>query len=235
MPWFCPTRGRPERLAELALSWEEHEPDTELFLRLWEGDPRVSEYLDRDWPEGWHFEVTDEEHVAEAMNGFFDRDSKGDFYGLITDDVVLQTPNGLRILENLARHWYVSYPNDLWWRHRLAGHMCCGGELLRTLGFWVPRVFKHNQIDVAITEIARECGLLRYCAEVVFHHRHFLYYKDVQKDPTYGLVYGEGINSIEDLKGWVDPSIEVFYRWGKEQFPLLVQKVRQALVREFEQ
>ena len=34
MPWICPTFQRPERLAELAISWDRHQHGKELFVRL---------------------------------------------------------------------------------------------------------------------------------------------------------------------------------------------------------
>ena len=240
MSWFCPTRGRPERLAELALSWEKCEPDTPLFLRLWEGDKRLDDYLKWEWPNTWEITVNKHETVIQAMNGFFDWRPNEAFYGLVTDDIILRTPGGLKELERVAGDWFVAFPNDLMWRHRLPGHPCCGGNLLRTLGYWFPREFEHNQADVAFLQVVENCGLLRYCPHVIFHHRHFLYYDDVPKDETYGLVYEEGINNLSDLKrirasaGSEDPTVQLLDKWIRTKFQDDVNRVRRKLVSEFE-
>lgn len=233
--WFCPTFQRPERLAELALSWDRCEKGKKLHVRVWRGDPKLNQYFAYEWPEGWELSVTDHEWTAEALNGFYDWNPNQDFYGFIADDIVLRTPGGLKIVEDAAKPWFMAYPNDGHWRHFMPTHFCMGGELLRTLGYWVPRVLKHNGIDMAMLNVARNCGLLRYCPQVVFQHKHFLIDPRVKKDETYSRVYTESwIDKGTDLERWTDPSTAESDAWLDTYCAKEVEKVRRALVAAYE-
>ena len=63
--------------------------------------------------------------------------------------------------------------------------------MAQAIGGVVPRMFKHNYMDVGLLNIAAPLSLLRYCPEVVFEHKHFLANK-AEKDDTNKLVYPDG-------------------------------------------
>lgn len=190
MAFLCPTFQRPERLAELALSWEEHEPGTKLYVRIWEHDPCREEYLSIQWPESWELYVSPAKGAGEALNEFFRLHPNEESYGFIGDDVVLRTTGGVGELERTAGEWFIAYPNDCVQRFLIPTHFCIGGELARTIDCVVPPMFKHNYIDVGLKELGERMNLLRWCPHVIFQHKHFLVKAyGIPKDATYQAVY----------------------------------------------
>jgi len=190
MSWICPTFQRPERLAELAASWERCEPGKELHVRIWDKDPRRADYFACDWPEGWKLYRSSAKGAGEALNEFYRLHPNEDSYGFIGDDIVLRTPGGLAILEETAKPWFVAYPDDVLQRHRIPTHFCMGGRLASTLTYIVPPMFKHNYMDAGLQNVVAPLNLLRYCPQVIFQHKHFLVKEyGIEKDDTYGIVY----------------------------------------------
>ena len=185
--WVCPTLGRPERLAELARSWERCQPSTKLAVRLWEGDPRLDEYREMKWPKSWHFYRSEKKYLGPALNEFFAAYPDEETYGFIADDIVLRSPGGLELLESLAQPFFVVYPNDCLQRHKLCTHFCLGGDLVRELG-WLALPMVRHSVDLPWYNIARNTGLLRYEPRVIFQHKHFLV-GSAEKDSTYGILY----------------------------------------------
>lgn len=229
MGWICPTFQRPERLAELALSWEKCEPGKKLWVRVWEDDPRKDDYFKYEWPEGWVLYESAAEWAGEALNQYFDMQPNEPYYGFIGDDIVLRTPLGMSELEDEAGEWCIAYPNDMLQRHRLCTHFCIGGEFARTLGYIVPRTFAHHNIDLALMNIGRETGLIRYCPRVIFQHKHFLARRDVERDATYRKVWGDvpleeisKRNELFDSKVWT--------AWAHGEFSRDVGKLRRKML-----
>ena len=171
MSWFCPTFQRPERLAQLALSWECCEPDTKLYVRVWEGDPRRNDYFSFSWPEAWELYRGKGEWCGDALQEFYKKFPDEKFYGFIGDDVLLRNKGGLGVLEKSAGDENIAYPNDLFQRDKLCTHFCIGGELVRTAGFLVPKGFRHQYLDCVWHIIGLNTGLLRYHPEVIFDHQ----------------------------------------------------------------
>jgi hypothetical protein len=155
-------------------------------VRVWDGDPFREEYAKRRWPKTWNFYHSSHKRVVPTLNEFaFDYRPGQETYGFIADDVVLRTPGGLDLLQALAEPCYISYPNDLLQRWRLATHPCVGGELIRELGWWGHPSVQHG-FDMPLMWIGAYCGLLRYAPFVIFDHQHFL------KNPSlYDAGYGE--------------------------------------------
>jgi len=231
MGWFCPTFQRPERLAELALSWERNAPGVPLHVRVWEKDPRKEDYFKYDWPDGWELYESKKEWAGEAFNEYFDWNPNEDFYGFIGDDTVLRTKNGLKALEITAGRMFMSYPNDTIHRHRLNPHYCLGGDTARALGFVTPRTFYHFNMDRAMQFITGNCGLQRYCPQVVLQHKHFLWELS-ERDATYRKVYG-GI-PLEKLDKFVPPDERIYKEWEREDGMNIVIDLRMKLLSQYE-
>lgn len=229
--WICPTFQRPQRLAELAISWEKHAKGKELYVRVWESDPFKEEYLSTEWPEGWHLYTSSAEWCGEAIREFYTLNPNESCYGFIGDDIVLRTPDAIERLEQAAGDWYLAYPNDTIQRHRISTHFCIGGKLANTLGWIVPNTFRHNYMDVPIYYLAINTGLLRYCPDIIFHHKHFIRDR-AEKDATYERIYPNGATSptgpIEDegKRAW-----DEYYAGPLRKD---VKKVMGALKQEFE-
>ena len=232
MGWFCPTFQRPERLAELALSWERCQPETPLQVRVWEKDPRREDYFKYDWPETWHFTVTGAEWAGDALNQYYDWKSNEPFYGFIGDDIVLRTVHGLDALEQAAGKMFMAFPNDTVWRHQLATHFCLGGDTVRAMGFIIPRNFYHFHMDMALQHIMMNCGLMRYCPQVIFQHKHFLF-GTAYRDDTYRKVYGD--IPVEETVNMPVPGQKEWDKWMASDAPQkIVMSLRQKLVQQYE-
>ena len=101
--WICPSRTRPLQLAALADTWNAHEPDTPLLVRLDEDDPALNVYLNFSaWPKPWTFEVGPDGMCAEKLQAVYTHHPGQPFYGLVADDVRLCTPQGLALLSATA-------------------------------------------------------------------------------------------------------------------------------------
>lgn len=212
--WICPTLGRPERLQELAKSWNRMQPDTKLIVRLWDGDVRLEAYSKLKWPATWHFYTSSKKYLGPTLNEFFEAYKEEETYGFIADDVVLRTPSGLEHLEAMAAPFYIAYPNDCLQRYRLCTHFCIGGELVRELGWFALPDMLH-MVDMPWYNIGRNTGLIRYCAQVIFQHKHFLT-GTVEKDDTYSVTYRGNVNRpnsqlyLQDhgnLKKWLEKGL----------------------------
>lgn len=231
MGWFCPTFQRPERLAELALSWEKTVAGKILYVRVWDKDPRKDDYFSYEWPEGWILYESDKEWAGEALNEHFDQHPDDGFYGFIGDDIVLRTKHGLDVLEHTAGNMFMAYPNDTVHRHRMYTHFCLGGGTARSFGFVIPRVFYHFNMDRALGFIMANCGLQRYCPQVIFQHKHFLWGRS-ERDDTYKKVYGD--IPLKELDKFIPPDEKEYLEWEAREGRMLALELRKRLVSRYE-
>lgn len=220
--WMCPTFQRPDRLKELAEAWKRTAAGEPLYVRIWTEDKYKDEYFAHTWPEEWVLYESDAEWCGEAIQEFFTLYPGADSYGFIGDDVVPCTDGWVKELESAAGAWFVAYPNDTIQRHGLCTHAVIGGELLRTLGWWVPPGFKHHYLDQVWMNVGGNCGLLRYCPQVTFYHKHPVV-KRVKTDAVYAkadAIFMEGAERWDD--------------YTKNELKRDVTKVRKALSEHFE-
>lgn len=231
MPWLCPTLKRPERLAELAVSWVRHSPETELLVRVWKDDPKKDEYFSIEWPETWQLFESDKLGAGETLQEMWLMRPDAPFYGFIGDDIVLRTPAGLERLEAMAGDWFIAYPNDTLQRHRLCTHFCVGGRLTNVLGWLVPGGIQHGYMDVPLMNIGLNTGLLRYCPDVIFQHKHFLV-EYSKFDEVYAEMYDEGGQLRESERVLDDRKrLEEYYA---KHFKDDIVKVLKAVILNFE-
>ncbi len=217
MTWFCPTFQRPERLRNLADSWEKCEPTTPLYVRVWENDPRKEDYFSQEWPETWHLYEGKAEWCGEAMNEFLERYPDETRYGFIGDDIVLRTEGGLGILDKFAGNMGVAFPNDGLQRHELCTHFSCGGRFIRALGFWAHPNFPHHYLDGVIYALADGIKMLRYCPDVRFEHQHPLVQEGVEMDATYEKANAVWESNIGKFKKWMIEERPLTHQWLVEQ------------------
>lgn len=222
MVWFCPTFERPKRLQELAEAWEKTAQGEPLFVRVWNQDKFKKEYFSMDWPRTWTLYESPAQWCGEALQEFFRLHPDEQQYGFIGDDVIPCTDNWPEILSVAAGDWYLAYPNDTIQRHGLATHFLLGGELLRTLGWWVPEGFKHHYLDQVLQNIAVNAGLARFCPEVTFYHKHQLKGR-AENDHVYrkaDVIFNEGMERWDE--------------YVENELKQDVMKVRHRIMTEFE-
>ena len=181
--WVCPSRGRPERLKAMLNSYEKTVEGKEYPLILLDADePKLKEYT--KVVSAW-FQMPPGLGAARALNWAFEHaDEEEKCFGFLADDIILETPGWNRILENAAGDWNISYPDDGIQHGNLSTFPCCGGKLLRALGWWALPGIQHNFLDTALYALGMKLGALRYMPWVLFEHHHFII--DLEKnDETY--------------------------------------------------
>jgi hypothetical protein len=106
-----------------------------------------------------------------------------------------------------------------------------GGKLTNVLGWWVPPTFKHNYMDMPIFHVGINSGLLRYCPNVIFQHKHFLI-EDAERDVTYQRIYGK--TSTEPTGAPEEYGRRMWDEYASKQLKDDVTKVLRAVHIEFE-
>jgi hypothetical protein len=232
MAWLCPTYQRPERLAELAISWRRHAPGKKLYVRVWKDDPRLEDYQKVEWPEEWELYEGDYKGAGASLREMWRMLPDEKSYGFIGDDIVLRTPGAIDLLEKEAGDWFIAYPDDTIQRNRLPTHFCIGGKLTNVLGWIVPNNIQHGYMDMPIMNLGLNTGLLRYCPHIIFHHKHFTR-QEAEFDASYQEMYTEEGRLREDKEDVVADKVrldEYMEKYWRED----ITKVQKALIREFE-
>lgn len=199
--WLLPSLGRPEGAWEVAKLAQ----DVPIVLRLHREDPRLEEYLEKDWPEGWKIVVGRIAKLATCLRLAFEEYPEEQFYGFLADDVRPSPENWAELLETAAGSDYVAYPDDGLHGSSLCTHPCIGGDLVRSVGWWVLPGVEHSFFDTAWMALGSATGRLRYVEQVKYDHRHPLRDTTIPMDSVYEL----GQVSFEADK-------QVFTEWLKE-------------------
>lgn len=216
--WICPSKGRPERLMELAKTWP---GETPVFVVLSSDDDKLPQYLETDkWPKNWWFASTDLTGVGNCLNWAFEKHPREKFYGLLGDDVLLRSGHP-KELEALAEDWFLAFPADGVHNHGLATHPCLGGDLVRQVGFLAPKEFKHSFIDTFWDNVSRLNGLQRYQPKVRYEHKHPIREPHLM-DNTYRLAQSH----------WADDSA-AWQEFVQRKFKNIALDVRLAVQKTF--
>lgn len=172
--WVIPSHARAEKLKQLCDSFGEQDLKQPVLVVLSEADEKRLEYAKILWPETWTFVTADKNYsyCGEKMNFAFKMLPDSKFYGHLCDDVLIGTKNRLHELVEDAGDWYISYPNDGVYHGDLACFPVCGGNLVRTWGWWAHPWFKHNCLDSVIDDIGRSLGILKYRSDIRYNLTH---------------------------------------------------------------
>lgn len=171
--WFLPSRGRPHNLRRFVQAYLDTGATTPVYLWFDLDDPKLKEYQDVDIPSNWMVHVNGSRDLAEMMNRFVKTFPDAPFYGFLADDCVPRTKGWDKALVKAAGDWGISYPNDLFAGEKLCTFPCCGGRLIRELGWWGLPGLKRLYIDDALMFIGQVIGKLTYLEDVVLEHMHF--------------------------------------------------------------
>uniref|UniRef100_A0A6M3XJU4 Putative glycosyltransferase n=1 Tax=viral metagenome TaxID=1070528 RepID=A0A6M3XJU4_9ZZZZ len=171
--WFLPSRGRPHNLKRFIQAYKDTRATTPVYLWFDIDDPKLPEYQDLDVPNNWCVHVNGSRNLAEMMNRFVKTFPDAKYYGFLADDCVPRTAEWDRLLINAAGDWGISYPNDLFQGDKLSTFPCCGGKLIRALGWWGLPGLDRLYIDDALMAVGLAVGKLVYLENVVLEHMHF--------------------------------------------------------------
>jgi len=171
--WFLPSRGRPANLERFVKAYTETGATTPVYLWFDLDDPRLKEYQDVEIPDNWAVHVNGSRNIGEMMNQFVKTFPDAAFYGFLADDCLPRTPGWDKALIEAAGDWGIAYPNDLFQGEKLCTFPCCGGRLVRELGWWALPGLRHLFIDDALMTVGKRIGRLTYLPDVVLEHLHF--------------------------------------------------------------
>jgi hypothetical protein len=143
-----------------------------VWLMVWDGDPCRDRYLKLSLPKNWNIHVGREEWCGEKMNRLFELFPREPFYGFLSDDVELETPDMLAELGKSAVPNLVVYPDDGVHGPTLCTHPVIGGDLVRAMRCWAHPLFPQDFLDLIIYDVGDYLGLLYYRPEFRIKVRH---------------------------------------------------------------
>lgn len=198
--WILTSLGRPDRIRALVDSyrWGGH---STVCLTLYEGDPRLHEYLAQHWPVGWQIEVVKMAGNGPTYNEMLRRYPDELCYGFLADDQLLETPDMLRVLEIAARDWNVAYANDKHHGPSIPTMPCIGGELARSVGYLSPENIIHWGIDCCWYEIGKRLDALVYLEHITYEHQNPVW-GTAPDDRTYRLARQRSFGYTDLFRAW---------------------------------
>lgn len=216
--WCLPTHKRPEKLRRFVASMADDDRLEHVLLMVWRHDPRLRDYAGvfMDMPKTWDVWLTEERLCGEKLNLAFDRFPDEEFYGLLTDDIMLRTPGMLGELKMEAKLGRFAWPNDGIHGPRLATHPCAPGKMLKALGFWAHPLFPHNGLDTVLYRVSEAMGLSKYRADLHIETPHP---NGVQHNPEWDETYAEAA----ELNA---KAVDTMYAFQQRGLPELINQVR---------
>ncbi len=173
-------------------------------------------YKDRKLPSGWKFHVVDGcDFYRDRVNAAFDAFPDEDYYGLINDDHVPETPDWDKMLGERAGNNRVASAHQVFFKDRVGAH-AIGGDLVRECGWLCCPAVKHFYSDDVLELIINEFNCHTKYDEIRVAHHHF----SVGKAP-YDEVYKK--RSDGDDKG-------AFETWKKNEWPALRERLKPLYV-----
>ncbi len=171
--WVLPTYDRPERAQETLNSIMKAGCHTKGIVFV--DGAKNPGYNHLKLPKGWELWRNEKNRgLCNALNKVFFRFPNLAWYGFLSDDSIVRTPNWDQKLLTHVDDFAIVHSDDGWQTHcRIHGAVLFGGELLRTLGWWVPLGLIHSFCDDVWETIAKKTGLHRFVPEVLVEHRHF--------------------------------------------------------------
>lgn len=106
--------------------------------------------------------------ITKIFNELFENNPDEDFYMLLNDDILFETPLWDLKLSNALK---ISYGNDGLQGENLPTFPMIDGNIVRALGWLqMPELNKYNG-DMVWKVIGKELKILRYCPEVSIKHK----------------------------------------------------------------
>lgn len=167
--WFVPTRCRPHRLQKF-LDGCVATGMTMPGLIVVDGADG-GDYSAVRLPANWTLETAAvRAEVGGRMDDILKRFPDADFYSIVNDDVVPETPAWDVMLAAEAGRWNVAYPWDT--LTGMATQFMVGGDLARAVGS-LSLGFIHTHVDRAWMDIGSAIGRLRFRKDIRLRHEHW--------------------------------------------------------------
>lgn len=205
--WLVPSKGRPHLARRLFEAAQFKEPGI-LILNT---NDELS-YRDVKIPAGWKRIVTKPTYLSDALNRGLANAPGAPWYGILNDDHIPITPGWERAIVDAAGSWGIAWPYDNY-AERISCHVK-GGELVRSLGWFVCPRMKHFWLDDA-DELIAEVVPNSYMKHITVSHEHVNAGR-MEPDRT----YAERPNNKADRLA--------FEKWKREEWPAIRESLRDA-------
>jgi hypothetical protein len=162
---------RPDKLARFVQAYKQTDAILPIFV-IFDANDAVN-YNDIDTPAHWkRVTVPAGKRIGEIFNLVFRAYPQEDFYGMVADDVVPQTPHWDIALKENCLPDKISWGCDGIQNDKLPVHPFIGGDLLRKLGWWAAPGLKHWFVDNVWKHLADDlhCGI--YLPNIKMTHLH---------------------------------------------------------------
>jgi len=106
--------------------------------------------------------------ITEIFNKVFNDNPNEDFYMILNDDILFETPLWDIKLANKGK---ISYGNDGFQKEGLCTFPMIDGDIVRSLGWLqMPKLQKYCG-DTIWNYIGKQCGIINYCEDVKITHK----------------------------------------------------------------
>lgn len=168
--FICPTWKRPQKLKRMLEALAKTETSAPGFICI-NGPEMWAEYEEviKLRPPNWEW-IRVEQNVGwvRALNSVMTLRPQKEWYGVINDDHVPMTKHWDQLMLKLSGPWdmvtCLDNSKEIQWR--ASGPLICGGELLRTVGFFMPPCNWHICGDDWWQLVGRAFSLWRVAANV---------------------------------------------------------------------
>ena len=184
--WVLPSLNRPQQLTDCLAAMGKVGTATPGVVIL---GATQHELLGRlQLPAKWTVRVrpTDNMTLVELLNEFFVTRDYLPWYGFMSDDVIVRTPQwDERMVMAAGRDCFVSV-NDLFRApKRMHAAVVFGGDLVRAMNFWCLPTLHHCFVDDFWEAIAARCDNWAVLMDVIAEHVHPSRDRTVERDATY--------------------------------------------------
>lgn len=221
--WVVPTYNRPESLRLVLEQIKKVGCSSSIYIYV-QGTERIDEYVKsihsvKDFPSQMVIAYLPENiGLCGALNSAFQDYPNEPWYGTFGDDEYVYTEGWDTKLTDAARNCYISHGNDgIDSERRIRTYAVWGGDLLRSVGYWMPQGLWHWYSDDVWENLSNACNLRRWCQDVRTVNKHYIY-GTAPKDKTY--IMGES-RSLQDKM--------VFEIWMRDEFPRVVERIKSGV------
>ena len=167
--WILPSLGRAEGLACIAEDVRRHDPEARVVIVLSGADATPVIY-----PKEWETILIDGfPSTTEKINEAFARFPNEAFYGLLANDLRIESPRALTMLAGHCPSYGLSFCDDQVFGAKISGYPCVDGDLIRALGWWAYPRLRHHFVDLVLWGIAKRHGGAKYMSGIKFRHNHY--------------------------------------------------------------
>lgn len=188
MALIVPSRGRPQSIARLCDALDETNSQVDLYVGIDPDDPEINGYESLANERNFHLVVAEQrERFGPTLNRIAVAIAPSYKYlAWCGDDHKPITPGWDQKYRDVLNELKVGvvYGNDLVQGENIATQLGFTSNIVKELGYAVPKGFVHLFIDNYFMELARSVDRLVYLPDVIVQHLHYSAGKS-EEDQTY--------------------------------------------------